>query len=107
MSVAEKPQHLQALDRANVIRLERAAIKREIKAGGVRVSDLLRDGPPVCLDSFLVESLLRTIRRLGPRAAQRIMHTVPIGSAATVGKLTARQRRALADALDASRGAAS
>lgn len=101
MPVAEKPQHLVALERANAIRLERAAIKREIKAGGVRVSDLLRDGPPACLDSLFVEGLLRTIRRTGRVTAQQMMLTVPIGLTVTVGKLTVRQRRALGDALDA------
>ncbi len=101
MPVADKPQCLKAMARGNRIKHERAVLKREIKAARVRVADLLRDGPPDCLDSMFVESLLLTIRRMPRKVALNMMAAIPVGLTVSVGKLTKRQRLALADALDA------
>lgn len=104
MPVAEKPQVLQALERATENRLARAALKREIKAGAVSVAELLRCECRPCLQTMYVEDFIGLIPRMPRKRVHRLMRAVPVAFIATVGKLTGRQRLALADALDAMGG---
>lgn len=50
-------QMMRALDRGNEVRFERAAIKRALKNGEIRVDALLTDLPPV-LESVPIGNLL-------------------------------------------------
>lgn len=93
-------QHLEALESANRIRLARAQLKREIKAGDLKLSELLAEPE---LPDFLERMHLEELLFAGPRMYRRTLHSalaeVPIALTATVGGVTYRQRRRLADAL--------
>jgi hypothetical protein len=93
-----EPQRLRALERANEIRLARAAIKRRIALGEVSAADVILECPEAA-DTWPVGELLMSQRRWGAMrcrkflARNQIMETKPIGS------LTDRQRQLLAGSL--------
>ena len=91
-------QHLRALQHANRVRLARAGMKREIAAGELAVVDVVVSCPWQAY-SMEVGDLLMSQKRLGtgplPAAAGVSRRAGEQGS----GKLTERQRIALARAL--------
>lgn len=96
------PQHMQALRRANDVRLERAAMRREVAQvargeGCTRVAELLED-PPDVIATLAIFELLQWPRWIGRSQARAIlrMHG-PIGERREIQTLTPRQRRALAE----------
>lgn len=91
---AAPPQHLQALARANHVRLARAAYKRSVLAGDVTVPDLLGDTPPELL-SMPIGELLRAQRRWGRTKAQRFCSRMMVGENRRLGALTERQKGVL------------
>jgi hypothetical protein len=95
---AAQPQHLQALAQANAIRLERARIKRDIRAGKVSVCAMLED-PPASLKTMTVAELLRAQRRWGRTRSATLLSRCGLSEARRLGRLTLRQRSALIDAL--------
>jgi hypothetical protein len=97
--VAERPQHMRALESANEIRLGRAQFKRELKAGEVCLTEVLKTEIPFHLDSMLLEDLLRAVPRLNKPTAHKLLHKLPVGLTRTVGELTDRQRYKLAGLL--------
>jgi len=91
-------QHLEALERANEVRLGRADLKRQIKAGAASVVGVL-DEVPSEAGTMTVAELLRAQERLGSRRARRFLAPLGIRENRRVGDLTERQRRQLASAL--------
>lgn len=89
------PQHLTALQKANRVRLARAALKGEIAEGRRAVSDLFDE--PDAQTMPLVEAL-RAQHRWGRTRVLKLLREVRIGETVTFGRLTDRQRRALIDA---------
>lgn len=87
---------MDALALGNAIRVERAQLRRQVKAGAIRVDELLRDEIPPCLRSMLVEDLLSCIRRMPHKTVHRFLYAVPIKPTRRCGELTDRQRLALA-----------
>jgi hypothetical protein len=88
-----------ALDRANEIRLARAALKRRIYAGEITTARVLLECPPEA-NTWPVGDLIMAQRRWGRsrtmkllRRAEHILETKPVGS------LTERQRELLAGML--------
>lgn len=98
-TTAAAPQHLHALARANEIRLARASTKRAIASGELRVSDVLLECPAE-IERMEIGELISCQRRWGGQRTRRLLSTVPVVETKLVGKLTERQRRAIADALD-------
>jgi hypothetical protein len=94
------PQHLEALARANEVRLARAALKRAIARGEVDVADVVCDVPDEAA-TMTVYDLLASQRRWGDTRCRRLLRTIPISETKVVGTLTDRQRGALAEALRA------
>ena len=94
-----EPQHMQALARANHCRLSRAQLKREIKSGEARVSEVLASPIPDWLERLTVEELLRSCPFIRATRACRMLAKVPIGPTRTVGETTRRQRLILAGLL--------
>lgn len=82
-------QHMEALARADQVRLGRAAIKREIHAGNVAIADALDVG---CCQSMRLVDLLMAQRGWGIRKAEGLLSALQIGQARTVRDLTDRQR---------------
>ena len=94
-----REQRLASLALANRIRIERAVVKRELKGGTLRVGGLLAD-PPACVMSMKVVALLASLPKFGRVKAARLLRECQISESKTVGGLSLRQRRVLADALE-------
>lgn len=95
-----RPQHLDALERANEIRCARAQLKRELKAGDVLLSEILTEPSiPDWLETMRVEQLLDAVPHLQTRTIHSMLHEVPVGPTVALDRMTYRQRRALASLL--------
>jgi hypothetical protein len=99
------PQHMQALEYANRIRLARAALKRSVKVGEVTAADVIRTCPPEA-ESMSVSELLRAQRRWGRTRSRKFLLTLSLSENRQLGRLTERQRLLLARELDRKANAA-
>ena len=97
-SGSSTPQHLQALERANTVRLARAELKRQVAAGKVAAADVIVDCPWEA-ESMRVSDLITSQRRWGRTRCRRLLQAIPVPEQKTIGSLTDRQRQALADQL--------
>ncbi len=89
---------MEALDRANHVRTERARIKRDLRAGRTHMHPLLLD-PPECLMTAKVFDLLLAVPRYGRVKANRILNQCRVSPSKTFGGLSERQRNELVAAL--------
>ncbi len=96
----QEPQRLQALERANEIRLARASLKRRIALGDVSAADVLLTCPSETA-SWSVGDLLISQRRWGTTRCRKFLSRNHITETKQIGSLTDRQRRILAAALQA------
>lgn len=94
-TLAPKPQHLQALDRANAVRLARADLKRRIVDGEVRASAVILRTPWEA-QTMTIAELLVTQRRWGATRARKFLAEIGMPETKTLGSFTDRQRRAFA-----------
>jgi hypothetical protein len=99
-----RPQCMEALDRANEVRLARAAMKREIRAGRRNVIEVVLDCPWQAQSMPLLE-LLGSQRRWGRARSQKLLNSVGLKEMKALGSLTQRQRGLLVRALYAKTGA--
>ena len=99
-TIADRPQHLRALQRANEVRLARADLKRRVTSGQVTAVDVIRSRPWEA-ESMAVSELLMSQHRWGHTRARRFLATIPISETKTLGSMTDRQRSSLAELLDA------
>ncbi len=90
-----RPQHLQALSRANQVRLARAQLKRRVACGAITASDVILESPWEA-ESMTVADLLMSQRRWGITRCRKVLAQIPVSETKTIGTLTERQRRALA-----------
>lgn len=65
-------QHMEALDKANKVRLGRAEVKRDVHNGKCTVIDVLECMPYVC-ESMSIYELLTSQRRWGRRRALKLL----------------------------------
>jgi hypothetical protein len=94
------PQHLQALQRANAVRLARADLKRRVAEGDVSAAEVILRSPWEA-ESMTVSDLLTSQKRWGTTRCRKFLQCVPIPENKTIGSMTERQRRALAQLLSA------
>ena len=87
-------QRLDALDRANAVRTERAKLKRELKAGRATIDRLLTDPPPF-VETAKVFDMLLAVPKYGRVKVNKILTQCKISPSKTVGGLSERQRREL------------
>ena len=92
------PQHMQALARANRVRLARAELKRSIGRGEVDVAGVIRDCPWET-ESMTLAELLTSQRRWGRTRARKLLQAVALSENKRIGTLTPRQRALLTSAL--------
>ncbi len=92
------PQHMQALARANRVRLARAELKRSIGRGEVDVAEVIRDCPWET-ESMTLAELLTSQRRWGRTRARKLLQAVALSENKRIGTLTPRQRALLTSAL--------
>ena len=93
-------QCMEALARANEVRLARAALKRDISAGQRSVTEVISDSPWEA-ESMSLSELLCSQRRWGRARSRKLLASAALGEGKKVGSLTERQRRILVGALDA------
>ena len=93
-SAAVTAQHMSALQKANSIRLDRAALKRRIKLGEIDVPWVLETMPAEA-ESMTIMELLRSKQRWGRKKAQRLCTRFAISETRRLDRLTERQRAAL------------
>ncbi len=91
----EPPQRLQALERANEVRLARAELKRRIAVGDLSAAKVILDSPWEA-SSWSVGELLVSQRRWGTIRARKLLASMQISEMRTLGALTVRQRQLLA-----------
>jgi hypothetical protein len=94
------PQRLRALERANEIRLARAELKRRIADGDISAAEVILSPPGAAL-SWAIGDLLMSQRRWGSTRCRKFLLRSQINENKTIGALTERQRRLLADQLSA------
>src|SRR3954467_3371536 len=92
------PQHLRALQRANAVRLARADLKRRVAEGDVSAGEVILSSPWEA-ESMTVSDLLTSQKRWGSARCRKFLQCVPIPENKTIGSMTERQRRALAELL--------
>lgn len=94
------PQHLQALQRANRVRLARAELKRRIADGELTAGEVILTSPWEA-SSMAIGDVLMSQRRWGGTRCRKFLAMFRITETKTIGSLTERQRHALAAQLDA------
>jgi hypothetical protein len=98
-SAVQLPQHMQALARANRVRLARAELKRSIGRGEVDVAEVVRDCPWET-ESMTLAELLTSQRRWGRTRARKLLQALALSENKRVGTLTPRQRALLVSTLN-------
>lgn len=89
-------QRMDALRRANDIRVARARLKRDLKSGTVRVEEILAD-PPDYVGTAKVFDMLMAVPKFGRVKAARFLNQCRISQSKTVAGLSERQRQELVD----------
>ena len=89
---------MRALQRANRVRLARAELKRQVADGHREVSQVVLDNPWE-VESMPICELLMSQHRWGRTRCRRFLATIPMPENKTIGSMTERQRRALAEGL--------
>lgn len=87
-------QRMEALKRANDIRVKRAQLKKDLKAGRVQIEEILGD-PPEYVETAKVFDMLMAVPKFGRVKAARFLNQCRISQSKTVGGLSERQRAEL------------
>jgi hypothetical protein len=97
-SPVEAPQHMRALERANLVRLARAELKRAIARGETNASAVVAECPWET-ESMTIAELLTSQRRWGRTRARKFLLPLSLNENKQLGTLTSRQRRLLSTEL--------
>jgi len=97
-TIAPAPQHLQALRRANEVRLARSELKHRVAEGRMTVGEVILACPWEA-KSMTIAELLLSQNRWGATRCSRFLTNSGLTETKTVGSITDRQRCALADDL--------
>src|ERR671936_1185205 len=87
-------QRMEALKRANDIRVKRAQLKKDLKSGAASIEEILRN-PPEYVSTAKVFDMLMAVPKFGRVKAGRFLNTCRISQSKTVGGLSERQRAEL------------
>ena len=87
-------QRMEALKRANDIRVRRAQLKKDLKDGTVR-TEVILTRPPEYVETAKVFDMLMAVPKLGRVKAGRFLNQCRISQSKTVGGLSERQRAEL------------
>ncbi len=91
-------QRLDALDRANKVRTQRAQVKRDLKAGRRSFHDLLMK-PPHCVETAKVFDMLLAVPKFGRVKTNKVLNQCRISPSKTIGGLSPRQRDEIVELL--------
>ena len=92
-------QRMEALKRANEIRVRRAQLKKDLKDGRRHIEEVLRD-PPEYVGTAKVFDILMAVPKFGRVKAARFLNQCRISQSKTVGGLSDRQRAELLGLFD-------
>ncbi len=87
-------QRMDALARANLIRSERAQLKRDLKAGRLSIDKLLLR-PPEYVETAKVFDMMLAVPKFGRVKVNKILTHCRIAPSKTIGGLSERQRAEL------------
>ncbi len=87
-------QRMDALKRANDVRVRRAQLKKDLKEGKARIEQILGN-PPEYVETAKVIDILMAVPKFGRVKAARFLNTCRISQSKTVGGLSDRQRTEL------------
>ena len=87
-------QRMEALKRANDIRVRRAQLKKDLKDGRVRIEEIL-DDPPDYVATAKAFAILMAVPKFCRVKANRFLTQCRISQSKTVGGLSERQRAEL------------
>jgi hypothetical protein len=87
-------QRMDALARANQIRIQRAQLKRDLKSGRRSIHALLLD-PPEYVETAKVFDMLLAVPKYGRVKVNKILAHCRIAPSKTIGGLSERQRSEL------------
>jgi hypothetical protein len=93
-TIAPAPQHIQALQRANEVRLARAELKRQVAEGVVPVGNVIAECPWEAA-SMTIAELLVSQRRWGTTRCAKFLTGIGMPETKTIGSMTERQRSVL------------
>ncbi len=91
-------QRMEALNRANEIRIRRATLKRDLKGGRTSIAKLLMD-PPDYVETAKVFDMLLAVPKYGRVKVNKILSQCRISPSKTIGGLSERQRSELVELL--------
>src|SRR3954469_19930735 len=91
-------QRMEALQRANHIRTQRAQLKRDLKGGRVTIHELLLD-PPEYVGTAKVFDMLLAVPKYGRVKVNKVLQLCRISPSKTIGGLSQRQRTELVSML--------
>src|SRR3954467_3236105 len=77
-------QRMEALKRANDIRVKRAQLKKDLKAGSISIEQILSE-PPEFVSTAKVFDMLMAVPKFGRVKAARLLHHCRISQPKTVG----------------------
>ena len=89
-----RDQRMEALARANEIRIRRAELKRDLKAGRRTIQGLLIDTPDY-LETAKVFDMLLAVPKYGRVKVNKMLSQCRIAPSKTIGGLSDRQRSEL------------
>src|SRR3954454_19263884 len=87
-------QRMEALKRANDIRVKRAQLKKDLKSGSVSIEQILRE-PPEDVSTAKVFDMLMAVPKFGRAKASRLLNHGRTRQTKAVGALPDRQRHEL------------
>jgi S13-like H2TH domain len=87
-------QRMEALKRANDIRVKRARLKKDLKEGRQQIEEILSE-PPEFVSTAKVFDMLMAVPKFGRVKAARFLNQCRISQSKTVGGLSERQRSEL------------
>ena len=87
-------QRMEALKRANDIRVKRAQLKKDLKSGATSIDEILRE-PPEFVSTAKVFDMLIAVPRFGRVKTGRLLNQCRISQTKTIGSLSDRQRHEL------------
>jgi hypothetical protein len=99
-TAVQAPQHIRALERANLVRLARAELKRTIARGEVDASEVVQECPWET-ESMTIAELLTSQPRWGRTRVRKFLLPLALSENKRLGTLTSRQRMLLATELAA------
>jgi hypothetical protein len=82
---------MDALKRANDVRVKRAKLKKDLKDGKVHIEQILGN-PPEYVSTAKVIDILMAVPKFGRVKATKFLQTCKISPSKTVGGLSDRQR---------------